>query len=613
MTRDLPFDLASLHAAYAGGLDPAAVVDEAFRRVEAAADPGIFLCLVNRAAARAEAAALGPFDPVAKPLWGVPFAVKDNIDAAGLPTTAACPAFAYTPAADAFVVAALRRAGAILIGKTNLDQFATGLVGVRSPYPPPRHPLDPALVPGGSSSGSAVAVARGIVTFALGTDTAGSGRVPAGLNGIVGLKPTLGTVSNTGVVPACRTLDTVSIFALTVEDAYAAFHAAAAADGDDPYARAFPRPAAPAAAPPRFRVGVPDPATRPFFGDADQEASFAATLDTLAAMGGQVQEIDFTPFFQVAELLYDGIWVAERYTVVEDILARDPGALHPVTRHIIEAAEKFSAADAFRGFYRLQDLRRRAAPLVAGVDLLCVPTVPTFFTLADLDADPMGPNARLGTYTNFVNLMDLCGLAVPVAPRRDGLPGGVTLLAPAGGDGRLAALGAALQRAAGGALGATDWVLPAAAAARPGADGGEIALAVVGAHMSGLPLNHQLTDLGGRFLYAARTAPGYRLFSLPGGPPHRPGLLRATGGTAIDLEVWALPAPRFGDFMRQVPKPLAIGTLTLEDGEDVKGFLCESWATDGALDITQLGGWRAHLQSLPPAADRTKEFDHAPT
>lgn len=592
--RELSFTMAGLHAAYAAGADPAGVVAEAYRRIEEAGDPGIFLHLIEREAAMAEAAALGRFDPATKPLWGIPFAVKDNIDIAGAPTTAACPAFAYEAKQDAFAVARLRRAGAIPIGKTNLDQFATGLVGTRSPYPAPRNAVDARLVPGGSSSGSAVAVARGVVGFALGTDTAGSGRVPAALNNIVGLKPTLGAISNTGVVPACRTLDTVSVFALTVDDAHAVFRCAAGCDAADAYSR--PVAAAPLSPlPPEFRIGVPDAATAKFFGDAAQQSCFEAAKKEVTALGGKVEEIDFALFYQVAEMLYDGVWVAERYAVVEKLIRERPEALHPVTRDIIAGAEALSAADAFRGLYRLKQLRRRLAPLVERLDFICVPTVPAFCTLQDLAADPIGANSRLGTYTNFVNLLDLCGIAVPVARRPDGLPGGVTVLAAAGRDGQAAALASALHRRSGVPLGATGWPQPQTPPPSPAERNDEIALAVVGAHMSGLPLNGELTRLGARFLRQARTAPCYRLYRLAGGPPYRPGLVRMPEGASIALEIWALPAARFGDFIRGIPRPLGIGTLTLDDGGEVKGFLCEASGLAGGEDITRYGGWRNFL------------------
>lgn len=612
MTTDIPFDIASLQRAYTAGLSPDEVIETCFARIEAVSDPGIFLHLRDHASVSRDVAALGPFDPTSKPLWGIPFVIKDNIDAAGIPTTAACPAFAYTPTEDAFVVAALKNAGAVLIGKTNLDQFATGLVGVRSPYAPPKNALDPAIVPGGSSSGSAVAVAHGIVSFSLGTDTAGSGRVPAALNGIVGLKPTLGALSNSGVVPACRTLDTISIFALTVDDAYAVHRVAAVFDSQDAYARPWPTP--PLAQPaPTFRVGVPDAGSREFFGDDVQAHSFADALVKIADMGGEIVELDFTPFFDIAKMLYEGAWVAERYAAIEDFLKTSADEVHPVTRQIIETSETYSAADVFNGFYRLADLKRLAQPLADSVDVLCVPTIPTFYTVDDLTADPIGPNARLGTYTNFVNLMDMCGISVPVSPRTDARPGSVTFLAKAGHDGDVAALAEVLQQRTAPPLGATTWSLPASPLRDMAAGPGEIELAVVGAHMSGLPLNGELTRLGARFLFASKTAPAYRLYSLPGGPPHRPGLIRDDGGAAIAIEVWALPTAKFGDFIRGIPRPLGIGTLTLQDGKDVKGFICEADGATGAKDVTEHGGWRAYLQSLSESSAEPKEYDHAKT
>jgi allophanate hydrolase len=434
---DGPPTLAGLCAAYAEGCDPAEVIEALLARLAAVDDPAIFLHVGDRDSLLRAARALGRWDP-SKPLWGIPFAVKDNIDVAGMPTTAACPAFAYTPDRDAFVVARLRAAGAIPVGKTNLDQFATGLVGVRSPYGVPRNALDPEIVPGGSSSGSAVAVARGIVPFALGTDTAGSGRVPAALNGIVGLKPSLGALSATGVVPACRTLDTISVFAQTVEEAYTVFRAAAAFDPADAYARPIAVPPLPAPLP-APRIVAPDTGSLVFFGDSLQAADFEASLDRLARSGARIERRDFTPFHDVAGMLYDGAWVAERYAAIEPVIEAHPDAIHPVTRAIIERAETLSAVDAFRGLYRLEELRRAVAPILAAADMLCVPSIPTFYSLADLEADPVTPNANLGTYTNFVNLLDLCALAVPTGRRGDGRPGGVTLIARSGGDGRIAA------------------------------------------------------------------------------------------------------------------------------------------------------------------------------
>jgi len=594
MLDTLPFTLPSLRSAYADGASPAAVVEEVYRRIAEVGDPGIFIDLFDKAEVLAAAEALENLDR-SLPLWGVPFAIKDNIDAAGHPTTAACPAFTYVADEDAAAVARLKAAGALAIGKTNLDQFATGLVGVRSPYPVPLNAIDPAIVPGGSSSGSAVAVAHGMVCFSLGTDTAGSGRVPAALNNIVGLKPTLGAISASGLVPACRTLDTISIFALTVEDAHAVLEAVAAHDARDAYSRAVAvSPLSPL--PATFRVGVPDEATLEFFGDALQQASYTADLNRLEKAGAELVPLDFTPFHDIARLLYDGAWVAERHAVIEDLLASDPEAVFPVTSQIIREAETLSATDAFRGIYRLKELRVLADPMVASVDLLCVPTIPTFYSVADLTQDPIGPNARLGTYTNFVNLMDLCGIAVPTAPRTDGRPGSVTLLAEAGRDGWLASVALALERS--GNVGATAHPRPEPAvhAPRPGPD--EMAIAVCGAHMAGLPLNGQLTSRGGRFLRATMTAGDYRLYALNGGPPERPGLVRdASGGGSVPVEVWALPMTEVGSFLAGIPSPLGLGTLTLSDGETVTGFLCETHGLAGARELDAAAGWRGYLAS----------------
>jgi len=595
----LPFDLKSLHTAYAAGLKAEDVMMEALRRIQALDDPGIFLHLAEAASLQAVAAALPPFDPVAFPLWGAPFAIKDNIDVASMPTTAACPDFAFQPDVDAFAVRRLRASGAVPIGKTNLDQFATGLVGVRTPHPVPRNAIDPAIVPGGSSSGSAVIVAAGAVSFSLGTDTAGSGRVPAALNNIVGLKPSLGLVSASGVVPACRTLDTISVFALTVGDAFGALQAMAARDPNDAYSRVAASPRR-WPTPKTFKVGVPDAASLQFFGDAVQEASYRQSVEQLKVQGAVIETIDFAPFQAVASLLYHGPWVAERYAAVRQQIEQRPETLHPVTRTIIGAATAFSAADTFDAMYKLADLRAALAPVIASVDLMCVPTIPTFYSTADLAADPVEPNTRLGTYTNFVNLLDLCGLAVPTRARSDGRPGGVTFLAASGKDGLIATIGASLHAAEAPSLGAMDWRLPTEADAALEAAPDEIAVALVGAHMQGLPLNHQINSRGGRMLYTAETAPAYKLYSLAGGPPNRPGLVRqdGEGGSSIALEVWAMPLAAFGSFMMEIPQPLGIGTIDLAGGRQVKGFLCEPAGLDGAEDITRFGGWRAYLAKL---------------
>jgi allophanate hydrolase len=581
-----PITLTDLQAAYATGASVFDVLQDVFTHIAKINDPGIFLHLADMADLESHITALGQYDP-ARPLWGVPFVVKDNIDVAGMPTSAGCPAWTYMPDRDAFAVAQLRAAGAIPIGKTNLDQFATGLVGTRTPWPVPRNALDAQIVPGGSSSGSAVAVGHGFVPFALGTDTAGSGRVPAALNGIVGLKPSLGMISASGVVPACRTLDTISIFARNVPDAYAVLQVIAEYDAADPYARDIPAGAL-RPAPPVIRVGVPDRATRKFFGDTLQATTFERDLDALRQRGAQIVELDFTPFYDVANMLYEGAWVAERHSVIEDLLSRAPDAIHPVTRAVIGKAEGLSATDAFRGIYRLAELHRICAPMIASVDMLAVPTIPTFYTCTDLETDPITPNSNLGTYTNFVNLLDLCALAIPTAPRADGRPGSLTLIAPKGMDGKLAAEAIFLDGRS---------IVPSAL------PNDEIAIAVCGAHMSGLPLNHQLTGLGGKFLKATATAPCYSFHALAGGPPARPGLVRAeTGGASIALEVWSLPKAALGQLMCQIPAPLGLGSIELADGARVTGFLCEAAGTIGSLDITAAGGWRQYLSHGVAAA-----------
>lgn len=589
---DTPFTLAALREAYASGTSPAAVIEEVFRRIDAVGDPGIFLHLAERTGLTAAAKALGAYDP-ALPLWGIPFAVKDNIDVAGMPTTSACPAYAYTAEADAHVVALLKAAGALVIGKTNLDQFATGLVGVRTPFPVPNNAVDPQIVPGGSSSGSAVAVAHGIVPFALGTDTAGSGRVPAALNNIVGLKPSLGALSATGLVPACRTIDTISVFALTVADAYEVFRHAAGFDAADPWSRPVATP--PPAAPPRLKIAIPSPASIVFYGDDTQADNFERTVAALAEAGHTITTFDLAPFTQIAEMLYFGAFVAERHTVIERLLAETPEAVHPTTRAVVEKALDFSATDAFRDLYRLAELKRQVEPVLASADLMCVPTIPTFYTRAELEADPIGPNSRLGTYTNFVNLIDMCGLAVPSLPRADGRPGSVTLLAPHGRDGLLAAVAATVEQLGTRSLGATGWSVPPVPAPEATAAGGEIELAVCGAHMSGMALNGELTSRGGRFLRAVDTTADYRLYALPGGPPVRPGLVRvADGGAAIAVEVWSLPLAEVGSFLAGIPAPLGLGTTMLADGTAPKGFVCEAVAAAGAQDVSAYGSWRAY-------------------
>jgi allophanate hydrolase len=540
------------------------------------------------------------------PLFGVPFAVKDNIDVEGLPTTAACPAFAYPATTSAPVVRRLQQAGALLIGKTNLDQFATGLVGTRSPYGIPGNPFDGRYIVGGSSSGSAAAVARGLVSFALGTDTAGSGRVPAAFTNLVGIKPSRGLISTRGVVPACRSLDCVSVFALTVEDAAAVAAAAAGFDEQDPGSHPQAGPGSwdlgAASLPASFRFGVPRPADREFFGDAEAERLFDGAVARLQSLGGEPVPVDLTPFLEAAHLLYDGPWIAERLSDLAAFLERAPEALLPVTRQILEEGRSHGGVQVFDGLHRLAALQRQVSLVWRDIETLLLPTTPTIYTIAQIAAEPRALNARLGRYTNFVNLLDLAAVAVPAGLRGDGLPAGVTLVGPWGSDARLAGRASRLHQALGGTLGATGVPLPAVTPAQRPAAPTTMRLAVVGAHLSGEPLNHQLTELGARLLRATRTAPCYRLYALAS-TPAKPGLLHVPEGegSEIAVEVWELPVAAFGTFFRAVAPPLAIGTVELADGERVPGFVCEAYAVAGTRDITRFGGWKSFRAA--PAED----------
>jgi allophanate hydrolase len=588
-------DLAQLRRAYLSGtLRPRDLVARVLARIERSGDDKVWIDRVPREQLDARAAQLEQSPAAGLPLYGIPFAIKDNIDLAGRPTTAACPDFAYTPDTSAPVVQKLVDAGAIAIGKTNLDQFATGLVGTRSPYGACSNPFDGRYIAGGSSSGSAVAVATGLVSFSLGTDTAGSGRVPAAFNNIIGLKPTLGLLSTRGVVPACRTLDCVSVFSLTADDAQTVLAAAQGFDSDDPYSRA--RPEAPPAFGERFRFGVPRKPELEFFGDREYEELFAAAVARLEALGGERTDVDFAPFLETARLLYEGPWLAERWLVIRDLLSRRPEAVHPVTRRVIESAAGLSAADAFAASYRLKALRRQTEAEWNRADILVTPSAGTIYTLSQVEADPVALNSRLGYYTNFVNLLDLSAIALPAGFRGDGLPFGITLLAPAFHDDALCALGARVQRSFALTLGATGCPLPSddtprAPARRPGT----VRVAVCGAHMSGLPLNRELTERGARLVSRGRTAPCYRLYALEAFSPPRPGMVRGERGAAIEVEVWELPAAQFGGFVDRIPAPLGIGTVELEDGEQVRGFLCEHYATAEAREITELGSWRTYV------------------
>ena len=581
-----------------------AVMEHVLQRIAQAPERNVWISLLPAERVMAYARALESRPPESLPLYGVPFAIKDNIDLEGVVTTAACPDYAYMPTASAHTVQRLIDAGAIPVGKTNLDQFATGLVGTRSPYGACRNSVDQAYISGGSSSGSAVAVATGLVSFALGTDTAGSGRVPAAFNNIIGLKPTCGRLSTSGVVPACRSIDCVSIFALTADDAARACAVAEGYDRTDAYSRA---PDAHAILPKLmagpFRFGIPRADQLEFFDDPEYARLFFDSVKRLEQLGGQCVEIDFAPFRAAARLLYDGAWIAERYDAVGEFIERKPESVHPVTRQLILASGKLTAADAFRSLHRLADARRAATEAWGNIDVLVTPTAGTIYRIADLEWEPIRLNTNLGFYTNFVNFLDLAGVAVPAGFREDGLPFGITLLGLAWSDEALLRLADRFHRASVEHAGALGAALPAAAEP-PVALAGSVSLsqsipvAVCGAHMEGLPLNHQLASRGATFVRRTRTIASYRFYALPGGPPFRPGLVRVpSGGASVDVEVWSVPAEHFGSFVAGIPAPLGIGKVDLEDGQQVSGFLCEAHAVEGARDITALGGWREYLRA----------------
>ena len=532
-------------------------------------------------------------------LAGLSFAVKDNIDALGVPTTAACPAFSFRPGAHAAVVHKLLDAGASLQGKTNLDQFACGLNGTRSPYGAVPNAFNAAYVSGGSSAGSAYVVATGQVDFALGTDTAGSGRVPAGLNNIVGIKPSKGLISTRGVVPAAQSVDCVSIFARTVGLAARVLQAAAAYDPQDPFSRQLTL--ATTAWPTHFRFGIPS--ALPFFGDSLAESAFQQAIQKLCDLGGTPVTIDYTPLAGAAALLYESALVAERYAAVRSFFdAHDHEVIEPV-RSILAGGRGYSAADLYEAQVKLRAFEQQARPMWEGIDVLLVPTAPTHYTIAQMQADPVVLNRNLGAYTNFVNLLDYAAISVPSSIRADGLPFGITLIGPCGSDWQLADMGQRYHHTTGLMQGVSHEPLPPIMAI-PGLHAqATVKVVVVGAHLSGMPLNGQLTERGATLAAQTETAPDYKLFALPGTVPPKPGLLRVTPGQGarIAVEVWDMPLAHYGSFVALIPAPLGIGTLTLADGSKAQGFICEPHALEGAQDITDLGGWRAHIASRTSA------------
>lgn len=569
-------DITTLRQQYqTGELTPHELIDKVLARIAANEDSRTWIHLLSREELYAYADRLTDRSPETLPLYGIPFAIKDNIDLAGVPTTAGCPDYRYVPEESAFVVQRLMAAGAIPIGKTNMDQFAAGLVGVRTPYGTARNPYSSDHIPGGSSSGSAVAVAAGEVAFSLGTDTAGSGRVPAAFCNLFGVKPTRGLLSTSGVVPACRSLDCVSIFACNAADAALVLEAARGFDPMDPFSRrGLPTSKSHGHS---FIFGIPSPGELEFFGNDQYGYLFDRAVARLEKLGGRKREINFAPFREAARLLYEGPWVAERYAALQEFIKNRPDSFHRVTRDIISRGIEATAVAAFSASYRLEALRRETETVWEEIDVLVTPTAGTIYRVEEVEADPICLNSNLGYYTNFMNLLDMSALAVPAGFTPGGLPFGITLAAPAFADEYLLSLGTR--------FGTAD-------------DRERLTVAVCGAHLRGFPLNHQLLDLGGQFVREARTAPCYRLFALETIPP-KPGLLRSSqGGGSIDLEIWELPAAGLGHFLAAIPAPLGLGKVELEDGEEVSCFLVEGAAVERSLEITECGGWKNYLVSI---------------
>ncbi len=597
----LSLGLTALQTAYDAGETPVSVLSRVYAQIEDTGLNPVWISLVPRDIVLARAEEVARSDRARLPLYGVPFAVKDNMDVAGMETTAACPAFAYVAKETAAVIKRLEAAGAILVGKTNMDQFATGLVGTRSPCGACSSVFDSEYISGGSSAGSAVAVASGLVSFALGTDTAGSGRVPAAFNNLIGLKPTRGFLSAAGVVPACRSLDCVSVFALTAFDANSVFQAARGFDPADPYSRVSAGEDSPApwlGGP--FRFGVPRQSQWEFFGDAEAQSLYEASIRGLELLGGTRTEFDFQPFQEAAALLYAGPWVAERLTAIQDFFDAHADDMDPTVRGIIGGAAKWSAVDAYQAQYKLEALRRQASAVWDLSDVLLLPTTGTIYTKAEVEADPIRLNSNLGYYTNFVNLLDMAAVALPAGFRTNALPFGVSLIGPAGTDMALLAVADRLHRALGRTLGGLPTPIEQTApAALPNTPPGCVLLAVVGAHLTGQPLNKQLTERGARLVQTTRTSPGYRLYALANTVPPKPGLVRSPGfeGPGMEVEVWAMPTRHFGSFVAAVPAPLGIGSVELIDGSVVSGFVCEPFAVETATEITHHGGWRAYLDA----------------
>ena len=591
-----------LYKAYTDrSLTPEKLVEDILQRCQQFDDRNIWIHLLSREELQPYLDNLKDKNIDDLPLYGIPFAIKDNIDLAGITTTAACMAFSNVPEKSAFVVEQLISAGAIPIGKTNMDQFATGLVGTRSPEPwgACRNSFNNEYISGGSSSGSSVAVALGLASFSLGTDTAGSGRVPASFNNLVGLKPSKGLLSMSGVVPACRSLDCVSIFALTTDDANTVLQQAAVYDVDDQYARANPfynngrQYGLPDGA---FTFAVPQDDQLTFFGNDSAQALFEKSVAEMESIGGVKQVMDFTPFLEAAILLYEGPWVAERYVAIEEIITQQADELLPVIRTIIGSAEDKTAVDAFKAEYKMQLYREQAKVLLAGIDFLMTPTAGTIYTIDEVDADPIKLNSNLGYYTNFMNLLDCASVAVPAGFLDNGLPWGISLVSSSMRDRKLLSYANRWQQHNEIKPGNLVIELPVTEAGSIDFSD-EISVIVCGAHLDGLALNWQLTERGASLQEKLTSAPSYRMFVIDGAP-QRPGLIRdEQNGAAIDIEIWKIAKSEFGSFVAAIPSPLGIGKVETNDGRWLPGFICEGYAAAGSKDISDMGGWRQYLSN----------------
>ncbi|VVO35718.1 Allophanate hydrolase [Pseudomonas fluorescens] len=590
---NINLQLDALRSAYRDGSTTPRQLLLSLRDKAAALNPDyhLFIHLLNVEELEPYLAALDGRDIDSLPLYGVPFAIKDNIDLAGIPTTAACPAFAYVPERSATIVEQLLALGAVPLGKTNLDQFATGLNGSRSPYGACPNSVLPEYPSGGSSAGSSLAVALGVASFSLGTDTAGSGRVPAGLNNLVGMKATKGLISTAGVVPACRTQDCVTTFTATAREASQLLALTAKLDPRDEYSRSNPlwNDGSAFGAPRPFRFGVPRAQDLEFFGCAEGPALFGDAIDELKRLGGEAVELDLTPFLEAARLLYEGPWVAERYSVAGELMEQNPEAVLPVIRAVLAKAPAVSGVQTFRAQYRLQALKALCDKALENLDCVITPTIGRPVTLAELEAEPVLRNSELGYYTNFMNLLDYAAIAVPSGFMGNGLPWGVTLFGRAFTDQYLLSVADGLQRQQGSATPAPINV----------ARNDRARLVVCGAHLDGLALNWQLKQRGARLVETTSSSSDYQLYALADGPPFRPGMVRVKdGGVSIAVEVWELPSSELGSFLTGIPAPLGLGKVQLADGRWESGFICEPYGLEGATDISHLGGWRAYLKTL---------------